>query len=279
MPPPKFGDLSKAVTDLFNDDFGFGSAKLVLKSKAQNGVNFKVEASKPLSDGAVSAFLETKFSHSSGLSVKEKWTTKNDVTTELSVDNKVFDGSKFTGEIVFNPNAGLKDLKLKCDYAQDHLNANATLTSKGVVSASGVFGFGGKFLFGSLIDYDTGKGVVASSKFAVGFSESDFQVVSSITDGSAVEGSVFHTPSTAVQTGLRFNWSKTSSDVGFELCGKYKVDGDAFVKAKLDRAFTLGLSYTQKLRAGVSLTLATSVKAGNLGGDGHQLGLSLTMEQ
>ncbi len=85
----------------------------------------------------------------------------------------------------------LKDLKLKCDYAQDHLNANATLTSKGVVSASGVFGFGGfaacmmcshcsKFLFGSLIDYDTGKGVVASSKFAVGFSESDFQVVSSM---------------------------------------------------------------------------------------------------
>ncbi len=51
------------------------------------------------------------------------------------------------------------------------------------------------------------------------------------------------------------------------------------LQAKLDRAFTLGLSYTQKLRAGVSLTLATSVKAGNLGGDGHQLGLSLTMEQ
>ncbi len=38
MAPPKFGDVGKAANDLFNDDFGAGSVKLTLKSKAANGV-------------------------------------------------------------------------------------------------------------------------------------------------------------------------------------------------------------------------------------------------
>ena len=38
--------------------------------------------------------------------MKEKWTTKNDVTTEVSLDTKFLEGGKITAEAVFNPNAG-----------------------------------------------------------------------------------------------------------------------------------------------------------------------------
>jgi voltage-dependent anion channel protein 2 len=278
MAPPKFSDISKAVTDLFADDFGFGATKLILKSKAQNGVNFKVEGVRADS-GLVSGFLETKFNHASGLSVKEKWTTKNDVTTELSVENKFVEGSKLTAEAVFNPNSGLNGLKLKGDYAKDHINTNLAVSGKGVVSTAGVFSFGSKYLVGASADYDTAKGAVTSTKFAVGYAESDVIVTSSITNGSDVEGTVFHTPNSAVQAGLKFTWSKASSDTGFELAGKYKLDKDAFVKAKVDKALNLGLSYTQSLRAGVSLTLSANIKGSALHTDAHQLGLSLTLEQ
>jgi len=278
MPPPKFGDISKAVSDLFNDDFGFGKTKLILRSKAKNGVNFKVEGTREDS-GSVSAFLETKFNHSSGVSIKEKWTTKNDVSTELVVDNKFVPGSKLTAEAVFNPNAGVRDVKLKTDYAKDHVNANLTVTGKGVLSASGVFTLLGNYLVGASTDYDTAKGAITATKFSAGYADTDVIVTSSITNGSDVEGAIFHTPNAAVQAGLRFTWTKASSDTGFELAGKYRLDADSFVKAKLDKALNLGLSYTQLLRPGVAVTLSANLHGTALHAEGHQLGLALTLEQ
>ena len=85
-------------------------------------------------------------------------------------------------------------------------------------------------------------------------------------------------PNGNTQAGLKFSWNKNTSDTGFELAGKYKLDSDSFVKVKADRALNLGFSYTQTLRPGVALTLAAKVNGGNLS-DNSQLGLSLTLEQ
>jgi len=278
MATPKFADISKAVNDLFNDDFGFGNTKLILKSKSKNGVNFKVEGTKNAA-GAVNAFLETKFTHSSGVSVKEKWTTENNVTTELSVENKVVKGSKLTAEAVFNPKSGLTDVKLKGDYAQGQLNTNVGVSGKGVLSTAGVFGFHGKYLVGASADYDTGKGAVTNNKVALSYNDGDVVVTSTITNGADVEGTVFHVPNGSTQAGLKFSWNKATSETGFELAGKYKLDSDAFVKVKADKALNIGFSYTQALKQGVSLTLAAKVNGANLAADTNQLGLSLTLEQ
>jgi len=278
MAPPKFADFTKIVSDLFKEDFGFGETKLVLKSKAQNGVAFKVEGVRP-DAGVASGFLETKFAHSSGLNVKEKWTTKNDVTTEVSLDTKFLEGSKVTAEAVFNPNSGVRDLKLKGDYAADHVNANVTVTGKGILSTSSVFSYASKFLFGASADYDTSKGAVSATKFSVGYTESDVAVTSTITNGADVEGTVYHTPNSSVQAGLKFTWSKANPETGFELVGKYKIDGESFVKAKVDKALNIGLSFTQQLKKGVTLTLSANVKGANLNTDAHQLGLTLALEQ
>jgi voltage-dependent anion channel protein 2 len=276
--PPKFADINKSVNDLFSDDFGFGVTKLVLKSKAANGTAFKVEGVKS-AKGDVEGFLETKFNHG-GVSVKEKWSTTNDVVSEFAVDNKFLPGSKITAEAVFNPNKGIDGLKLKLknDYEKDNFNSTLQLTSGGVVSTSGVFSFGGKYLVGAAADYDSSKGAISSTKFAVSYVESDLTVSSSIINGSDVEGAVYHVPNKSVAAGLKFSWNQSNA-TNFELAGKYRLDSQSFVKAKINKALNLGLSYTQTLTPGVSITLATLVKGADLQGDGHQLGLTLTFEQ
>jgi hypothetical protein len=50
------------------------------------------------------------------------------------------------------------------------------------------------------------------------------------------------------------------------------------LQASLDKKLLLGLAYTQKLRAGVSLTLASQVDVNSLAADRHRLGASLTFE-
>jgi len=275
--PPKFADLTKSVTDLFNDDFGYGATKLVLKSKASNGTTFKLEGLKS-AKGNVDGTLETKLTHS-GFSVKEKWSTSNDVLSEVSFDSKVLPGSKITAEVLFNANKGLDNLrfKVKGDYEKDNLNASLSVNSVGVVSTSAVFGVG-KYLLGAATDYDTSKSIVGSTKISISYVESDVIATSSITNGSEVEGSIFHVPNSRVSAGVKFSWNQSNA-TSFELAGKYKISDVATAKAKINKDLNLGLSYTHVLSPGVNLTLAALVKGGDLQNDAHQLGLALSLEQ
>jgi hypothetical protein len=50
------------------------------------------------------------------------------------------------------------------------------------------------------------------------------------------------------------------------------------LQASLDKKMNVGLAYTQKLRAGVSLTLASQIDASSLTADKHRLGAALTLE-
>ena len=68
--------------------------------------NFKVEGSRNDANGNVAAYLETKFSHAKGVAIKEKWTTSNNVTTEVTLDKLPLAGSKVIVETVFSPNSG-----------------------------------------------------------------------------------------------------------------------------------------------------------------------------
>lgn len=62
------------------------------------------------------------------------------------------------------------------------------------------------------------------------------------------------------------------------MAGQYALDNTAFVKAKVDAALRVGLSYVQKLRPGVTLRLSADINGAQLSADAHQLGLHLTLE-
>lgn len=277
MAPPKFGDIGKAANDLFNDDFSAGGVKLTLKSKAANGVEFKVEGNRNNDSGAVDALLETKADVAPGFTVKEKWTTKNVVTTELTATNQLVAGSKVVAESTFSPNGGgIKDIKVKAEYKNDATFFDTAVTASSVTAAS-VFGYG-KYFFGASGTFNISKSALTANKVSVSYNESDLVISTSIANGSDVEGSVFHVPRAGIQTGVKFSWNKASKETGFAVVGKYALDGDAFVKAKIDTGLNLGLGYSQSLRKGVKLGLFAKINAGALASDSHSLGLSLSLD-
>eukprot|EP00045_Choanoeca_perplexa_P022655 m.10170 g.10170 ORF g.10170 m.10170 type:complete len:279 (+) comp9603_c0_seq1:52-888(+) len=276
MAPPKFTDIGKAAKDLFGDDFGGASTKFTFKSVASNGTNIKVEGARSNSSGAVDALLETKFTHkATGVSVKEKWTTKNVVSTELSVKDKFVAGSDATLAANFLPSGkGLSDMKLKTGYKADKFAANAEVSQKSVV-ANGVFAYG-KFVLGAGTTFDIAKSTASRSKFAVGYTDGNMSVTSSIAEGGVVEGSLYHVPSNSLKTGVQFAWNG-DSNTSFAVAGRYELDVDTFVKAKVDKALNMNLSYVQNIRPGVTMRLSADVAGNNLSSDAHQVGVHLTL--
>jgi len=74
------------------------------------------------------------------------------------------------------------------------------------------------------------------------------------------------------------NWTSGANTSSLTVGGKYSIDEDTFVKAKLDNSLRLGLSYVQKIRPGVQLTLSSLINAKSLEQGGHKLGLSLNFD-
>lgn len=277
MAPTKFADIGKAANDLINDDFSAGAVKVTLKSKAANGVEFKVEGARGNDSGSVDALLETKWDVASGVSLKEKWTSKNVVVAELTAANQLVAGSKVVAESTFAPNGGgLKDIKVKAEYKNDVAFFDTAITTSSV-TASNVFGYG-KFLIGLSGTYNLGKKTLSATKVTVGYNEADFAIASSIVNFTDVEGSIYHTPKAGVQAGVKFGWSQASKETDLAVVGRYALEGGAFAKAKVDTKLALSLSYVQSLAKGVKLGLFAKVNAANLSSDTHAVGLSLTLE-
>jgi len=276
MAPPKFGDLGKSASDLFKDDFGSGSVKLTLKSTTLSGAQLKVEGCRNNDNGTVCAGLETKYSCCKGVAVKEKWCSNNVVTTELTLTDKGVKNSKLVVENKFAPtNGGMKGMQVKAEYKTDSAFVDVS-TDTAAAKVNGVFSYR-KYLFGVGTTLDT-QGTISNTSFAVGYVDRDVTLNSTITNGSDVEGSVYHTPRSNLQAGVKFAWNKNSQDTAFAVAGRYQMDSDTFVKAKLDTNLNMGLSYTQNIRAGVKLGLYGNVNAAALSSDSHTLGMNLTLE-
>lgn len=270
MPTPKFGDLGKACSDLFSDDFKAGSNKLTLKSRTLNGTNLKLDGSRQNKTGAVSGSLETKFSHkASGLNVKEKWDTSNVISTEISTKNLITAGTDLSLTTNFKPStSGLQSFKLKGSLVRDQFAVEASTNLKGA-TASGVFSYG-KFLFGASSD-------LSSTSLGVSFVEKDYSITSTVTDGRTVGIQLFHDVRPDLKAAATFGW-KADGSTSLGVAGQYNLDSTAYVKAKIDNRLNLGLAYVQTLRRGVTLGLSADLVGKNLNNGSHQLGVSLTLE-
>jgi voltage-dependent anion channel protein 2 len=276
MAPPKFADLGKAVKNLFSDDYNVGEAKVTIKSKASNGVNLKIDGSRQDS-GAVSGSVETKFAHSSGVAIKEKWNTNNNVATELTLENNnPLANTKFIVESTFNPNAGFSGIQLTGEHALESVYVTAAL-SKAAATVTDVFGYQNLFL-GSFVKYDFAKRNVTDNKISVSYVEKDVIFTSSITNLATLEGSVYLNPPKGFETVVRFSWNRGSNDTTFEIGAKKTLDSSSFFKAKVDKGLNFGLSYSQRVGTGVTATLSAMINGKQLVADGHSLGLALNFD-
>ncbi|XP_072779005.1 non-selective voltage-gated ion channel VDAC3-like [Taeniopygia guttata] len=126
--------------------------------------------------------------------------------------------------------------------------------------------------------YDTTKYKLSQSNFALGYKAGDFQLHTSVNDGTEFGGSIYQKVTNNVETSVNLAWTAGSNNTRFGIAGKYQMDDKSSVVAKVNNASLIGIGYTHVLRPGVKLTLSGLVDAKNFSAGGHKLGLGFELE-
>lgn len=279
--PPTYADLGKSARDLFSKGFNYGSLKCELKTLTSSGVGFTTGGSSKLDSGRLAASLEAKYDIKEyGLTLSEKWTTDNLLTSEITVKDKLAAGLKLTLESAMSPQSGKKAGKVKAAYARDYVNVNGDMDldfGGPTVNAAAVLGYG-KWAAGTQLAFDTATSKLTKSNFALAHLGGDFEVNLGLNDASNFSGSLFQKVSPALSTGVQLAWSKGAAATSFALASKYAIDNDSSVASKINNDAQIGLSFAHALRPGVKLTMSAMLEGKNLNAGGHQVGLGLDFD-
>jgi len=279
--PPSYSDLGKAARDLFSKGFNHGFYKIECKTKTASGVEFTSNGSSNHDSGKVNGSLETKYKYSDyGLTFKEKWTTDNTLGTEITIEDQLAKGLKLSFDTQFAPQTGKKNGKIKTQYKQEYVNVNCDVDfdfAGPTIHGAAVVGYNG-WLAGYQGSFDTSKSKLTKSNFAVGFQGDDFTLHTNVNDGTEFAGSYFQKVNKDLETGVQLSWTSGSNATRFGLAAKYAPDKDSVFRAKVNNASQVGLSYQQKLRDGVTVTLSTLVEGKNFNQGGHKVGLGLDLD-
>lgn len=279
--PPSYSDLGKSARDLFSKGFNYGFYKVEAKTKTDSGVEFTSNGSSNHDSGKFNGSLETKYKCSEhGLTFSEKWNTDNTLGTEISIEDQLVKGLKLSFDTQFAPQTGKKSGKIKTQYKQEYFNANFDVDfdfAGPTINGAAVAGYNG-WLAGYQFGFDTSKSKLSKSNFAVGYKADDFTLNTSVNDGSEFGGSVFQRVNSSLETGVQLKWAAGSNATSFGIAAKYTPEKDTTLRAKVNNNSQIGLSYQQKIRSGVSLTLSTNIEGKNFNQGGHKVGLGIDFE-
>merc|ERR1712193_520159 len=265
MAPQKFADLGKEARDLLSKNFHFGAVKLEAKTKTANGVNFTTEGSHNTDTGDVAGSIETKVSNLPyGLSLTKKWTTNNVFTGTCGIENKLIDGLKVDLDTSFAPITGKMSAKLKTDFTAPTVNASGVLAYQG-------------WHLGYQGSYDTAASKLVENNACLTYKSGAVTLHAAIVNASKYIYSAHHDVNSNLQVAAALQCD-AGSETGLNVGAKFALDGDSFVKAKLDNKLNLGVSYSQKLTAGVQATLSALVNGKALDQGGHKIGLHLNFD-
>ncbi|KAL3975574.1 [histone H3]-lysine4 N-trimethyltransferase PRDM7/9 [Sarotherodon galilaeus] len=279
--PPAYSDLGKSAKDIFSKGFGYGILKLDVKTKSQSGVEFTTSGSNNTDTGRSGGHLETKYKMKDlGLTFNQKWNTDNTLTTEITLEDQLANGLKLGLDTSFVPNTGKKSAKLKTSYKRDFVNVGCDLDfdmAGPTVHTAAVLGFEG-WLAGYQMAFDTAKSKLIKNNFALGYKAGDFQLHTSVNDGTEFGGSIYQKVNSNLETAVNLAWTAGSNNTRFGLGAKYQLDKDASLSAKVNNACLVGVGYTQTLRPGVKLTLSALIDGKNVNAGGHKIGLGFELE-
>lgn len=107
MAPPLYADLGKKANDVFNKGYHFGLLKLDCKTKTAGGVELSTGGNSNQDSGKVFGSLETKYKvKDPNVTFTERWTTDNNLFTEVSAQDYFLNGLKTAGNVTFQPPTG-----------------------------------------------------------------------------------------------------------------------------------------------------------------------------
>jgi len=283
--PPAFADLGQAARDLLCKGYNYGTVKMDLKTKTSTGLSVSSGGRSHVATGKTNGGLELKLpvQHTVPFVLKGKWTTENVFHAELVIEDQIVQGSKIACETTYAPTSGKKTGKVKFAQKAPHINANVdvdfnfagpTVNGAAVVERYGCFA-------GYRLAYDTASSRLTKTDLALGYTAPDFQLFSSVTNGSEYCGSIHTKVNSALETAVLFSWTQdkdASTAPSFGIGAKYDIDKDSSIAAKINQSTAVGLSYSQKLRPSVKLTLSTLIDAKNFDAGGHQVGLGVDFD-
>jgi len=278
MAPPSYADIGKQARDVFGKGYHFGLVKLEVKSKTSSGVEFVAGGNTTTDGGKVSGSLETKYKMKEhGLNFTEKWSTDNSLNTTVDYE-KLMPGLKMTLDSSFKPDTGAKSGKFKTEYKHEKFlfNADLGLASSPVVNMSTSVGHG-PYALGYQTAFDTGKSALTKHNLALAFTSGDMILHATANDTKQFGGGVYLKNSPTLETGITIAAGGGAAS-SFAIGAKYALASDACLRAKVNNASQIGLSYQQKLRDGITVTLSTNLDGTKLNEPGHKLGLAIEME-
>jgi voltage-dependent anion channel protein 2 len=275
MAPPVFKDVGKKARDTLKKDF-VSEHEVEAKVATTNGLTFTT-IGKRNGTGFDLDFEAEYNDKPAGFCVKEKLSSSNDMTLEVSLSNKIVDGMKVSVESVTNTGAP-KSIKAGIEYCNKNTATVVTADlQKLTFDASTVFAYE-NFLVGAKTVFDSNKGSINGADCVAQFSSKDFTVsagVNSSTDEVAATyvHNLSNVDATVAGT-YTFNTSKGTNT--FAVGGVYKCDKTSSVKAKIESSGNLSLLYQQKMNNNLTLGLGTTIKTSQLGAANSQsLGVSL----
>lgn len=279
--PPAFADLGQSSRDLLSKGYNYGAVKMELKTNTGTGLSITSGGSSHLATGKTNGALELKMpiNHSVPFSLRGKWATDNVFNSELVIEDQIIEGAKFACETTYAPVSGKKTGKVKAAYKGPYINSNLDVDfnfAGPTVNGAVVLGYEG-ILAGYHLAYDTASSRLTKSNVALGYTQPDFQLNATVTNGSDYAGSIFHKVNSSLETAVSFAWTQDSpaSTPSFAIGAKYGIDKHSTLSAKINQSLAVGLSYSQTLRPGVKLTLSSLVDAKNFDAGGHQVGLGM----
>lgn len=197
------------------------------------------------------------------------------------MEDQVLEGLKLSLDTQFVPQSGKKSGKIKTEYKHDYVHTNLDLDLlKLTLFGSAVVGYNG-FLAGYQLALDTSKtakSLLSQNNFAVGYTKDDFALHAAVNDASEFQASVSQKVNSRLETAIQMNWTVGSNDTKFGFGAKYCPDRDTTIRAKVNNASQIGVSYQHRIRDGVNLTLSSLIEGKTLNEGGHKFGLALDFE-
>ncbi|OQR68000.1 voltage-dependent anion-selective channel-like [Tropilaelaps mercedesae] len=281
MAPPSYSDLGKEARDIFSKNYHFGLVKLDCKTKSRTGIEFTAAGSSLNDTGKVNGSLDVKYKLTEhGITVKEKWTTDNNLNTEITAEDCFSNGLKLSANFNFAPQTGKRNAVLSAAFKGDCFNATSDLdynAGSPLVNASLVLSHQG-WLAGSQVAFDSSKNKLTKTNFAVGYSNKDVKLHSNVNDGRVFGASMYQKVRPDVQAGMSITWNSMNSVAQFGLGGVFTVDKDTSLRAKVNNEGLLGLGLTHRLRDGIQMTMCANIDTKNFNQGGHKIGFGLSLE-
>ncbi|XP_065218454.1 voltage-dependent anion-selective channel-like [Planococcus citri] len=279
-PPPFYDDLGKSVEDLFSKGYNFDTVKLDVKTTAPTGTKYNHSVTSHIDSGKFlgTAQATTRF-EKYGINNTMRWNTSNIMGTELSWD--YLKNAKISLESTYPVRNPINRFwNLKTEYRNNRLALRTDVDCKtATISASGVFRIQDGWFVGLLSKFDTkGSNTLKSTKLALGYHSKEFAVHGIISDEEFFNCHLYHQVNPSLETGVEISSPKENIDPKFGICCKYDWDRDTAVRAKVDNSSQIGLSFTHKIKDGITITLSALINGKNFNQGGHKIGLGIEFE-